>query len=476
MILGATAGGMMNLSASGPQYPLDAMTGGQPLVAAGGHRLRSDYSGPGIRLIRTDLAEQDIPYRVDETGMFDTLDADEVLSFLGSSTGRMITLYNQGTGGNFTKLDDLRRPFVSAKLDEQGVPYLTFIGPMLMAAGAQTRRNYHVFAAGDLALQTTPGFFYTMGGAAEANSMGANGSGGGIRLMPLAHTTAFPPKNRVALYEARSSAAEVMMGVDEEFQTFAAVADATANGGQIGSYLTANSYWSQFNLGTVIAMGNRTLANASAERIAIRESLKAMYNIAPAAGHRLFIVGDSIAAGNGAAEQYVNYTRFASQLLPQIPIYNFARGGDRLSEQNPLWATKYAPELALYPTENRMIAMSCLGNDILAGLTAAQIITHIQTFCTNANASGAKIILTTIMPAAGMPAGMVTTGETINAWIRANWMTVAHALNDQQAHPQMGVTNTQALYPSLWFDARHPNATGHAALAPGFAAAVASLM
>ena len=123
---------------SGPTVPylLDTipMTSTESGIAFSVRRLRSDYTGYAMRVVRqSDLAEKDIPYLPNGD-----LDTSAISSFCGTSDGRLTKWYNQApqndpsyVGGDLTQSTSSLRPTVydgatQSVFTDNGIPTVKF--------------------------------------------------------------------------------------------------------------------------------------------------------------------------------------------------------------------------------------------------------------------------------------------------------------------------------------------------------------
>ena len=123
---------------SGPAVPylLDTipMTSTESGIAFSVRRLRSDYTGYAMRVVRqSDLAEKDIPYLPNGD-----LDTNAISSFCGTSDGRLTKWYNQApqndpsyVGGDLTQSTSSLRPTIydgatQSVFTDNGIPTVKF--------------------------------------------------------------------------------------------------------------------------------------------------------------------------------------------------------------------------------------------------------------------------------------------------------------------------------------------------------------
>jgi hypothetical protein len=110
------------------------------------------------------------------------------------------------------------------------------------------------------------------------------------------------------------------------------------------------------------------------------------------------------------------------------------------------------------------------------GGSASTFATHLATLCDNIRATGAKVVLITILPQANT-AGFNTWRNAANTIIRG-WAPGLHydALDDfGDTGTVMGEDNSQNDHPTDWADGIHPNAAGGALLAPEYYPGVNSI-
>jgi lysophospholipase L1-like esterase len=459
-------------------YPIDDVGGDVPLYAYGVVKLRKNYSGPALRIIRAlDNAEMDIGF------VGNKLDMGAVAEFLGTGVkGKVVRLYDQSGNGNNTDIqtDDAKRLEINMPLkingesSVNGHPPLwganfTYELPATLSCSSRDLSAYAVITGGignDAIVELGTG----------TNKVSQFYSPGAFIGYIYNTNKIFAVENPSVVELHLSSTNRIDMQGDQ-VNTSSALANMTLSGGRIGNITIAGGYLGTYHGLAWMAYGR---ALTTEERDTLKTSLNTIFAMNTEPG-RVVFVGDSITAGYSNIVGYDSAGRFgyAYQSIPllskKVLVHNAGLHGGQLVNYVADYATKSGPFLAEY-ADNRVVFLMMGTNDLtVGGRTAAQIYADYQTYAANVRASGAKIIVATILPNDAWDATKQTTRNDLNTLIRDNWASFADGFCDFAADPTMGpqsAASDNTLYP----DGLHPSELGHSYLAPLAATAINSLL
>ena len=475
------AGAQLGAALSVPAYPLDLLTGAQPMYAYGAIKLRSAYSGSAFRVVRpSDSATLDVGF-VGQLPDYAALDA-----FLGSETGQVDIWYDQsGNGNNAAQSTAASRPVVENGATAGGPVLIARARPvifsghgMALPSGVSTTRrqvetidvaeHLHSNPAGSSLVQlgadTDQITFFA---APIANSRGY------LRGNPGTANSGFSPLSRVAYFSMISSASGVSVGQNEEVVAGSAQTDVALNGGALGTTTLSAAYNGKYY--SMLKLGFGRILDTG-ERNALRAAIETMFAIPVAVTRTICFEGDSITAGSDSPYLY-GYAKMVERLISQpARVLNLGSGGAQLQNDLTLYSGQVGPILSRYASDNRVVLLFMGTNDLtVGGRSAAQIYADIQTYAGYVRASGGKIIVATLLPNKAWNGTQQTTRNDLNTLIRTNWASFADGLADFAADPTMGpqaAASDNALYP----DGLHPSRVGHSYLAPIAAAAIQALL
>jgi len=148
--------------------------------------------------------------------------------------------------------------------------------------------------------------------------------------------------------------------------------------------------------------------------------------------------GDSLTSGTGATITYPD--RLMSKLQGYATRLNFGVGGATWSDLSSDAATQVD---ALYNSSTHarnVCVVWCGTNSLGAGLTAAQVITAMESYCNARRAAGWSVVVLTLLPRgdASKPANFEENRQIINAHMRANYASFATALADVAGDTRIG--------------------------------------
>jgi lysophospholipase L1-like esterase len=176
--------------------------------------------------------------------------------------------------------------------------------------------------------------------------------------------------------------------------------------------------------------------------------------------------GDSIIEGGGVVNYFQNSIPFySSQFMGNfLTTYNVALGGQSFSNLNPQYALKVSPLVKQFANAVKIVSIASGTNDIIGGITAANLQTAINTYCASVAADGATCVYEDILPRSTFSGANQTTANTVNAAIIAEWLAGTNNISyvvDRAGSPIMGqapnITANATYYP----DGTHPSALGN---------------
>lgn len=189
----------------------------------------------------------------------------------------------------------------------------------------------------------------------------------------------------------------------------------------------------------------------------------------------LVYAGDSITEGYGSTSAR-NVSRQVESLLKHpVRIFNNGVSGETL--QTRLGSSGADGNVYQLGGLNNIVILAEGTNDIGYGsvTTGAQLFAYASTYCKAMRTTGFKIVIATICPAAGRTAAQIQIMADYNSLIRTSGLTIADAISDRAADPDMG----SASYPTnsaLCADGIHPTSLGYSYFAQIDAAAINGIM
>lgn len=432
-------------------YPLDVIGGVAPIAAYSTRKLSSSYAGPCVRVRRSsDNAEQDIGFSGAD------LNKAAADAFAAGSFLYLKTVYDQsGNGNHATQATSADQPALDTFLmygsrvirfdggtNSMVLPFTVERSSLSMLAVASPQRSGTNDAICQLGADQ---YFYWQ------EFLRTPGYNGNRRT---------PSSLSVTAFTASLGAVDIRIN-DIVSATVGGLSAASKVGGTWGA-LPSAAYVSQSTFAALIFYGRKLTAGELSDG---KAALHAAFSVPETTTHTIAVFGDSIAAGTG---QNRNRTaiHYASEQMPEgVRVYNEAVGGSLLAGQ----AIQYANFVTYESVAGTVVALQGGTNDIGATVdSAATIHTRISNFCTAAQAAGAVVIVSTILPVAFYDAAQQTRLNDLNTLIRANWATYADVLNDLAADPDMGSSAADATkYP----DGLHPSTLGQQLLTNNWVAA-----
>lgn len=464
-----------------PIYPLDLITGAQPMYAYGATKLRSAYSGSAFRVVRpSDSATLDVGF-VGQLPDYAAVDA-----FLGSGNGQVDIWYDQsGNGNNAPQSTSASRPVVENGATAGGPILISGIRPVIFSGHsmalpsgvATTRRqvetidiveHLHSNPAGSSLVQLGSGSDQiTCFAGNVANQRGY------LRANPGTGNSGFSPMTRVARIGMISSASGVSTNQNEEAVSGSAQTDVAMTGGALGSTTLSAGYNGKYY--SVAKLGFGRILDAG-ERATLNAALDGMFAIPSSVTRTVCFEGDSLTLGDSSSYVF-GFAKMAERLLTQpARVFNLSGGGNQIQNELALYSGQVGALLSRYSTDNRIVLLFLGTNDLTVGArSTAQIYADIQTYAGYVRASGGKIIVATLLPNSAWNGTQQTARNDLNTLIRTNWASFADGLADFGTDPTMGpqaAASNSALYP----DGLHPSRVGHSYLAPIAAAAIQALL
>lgn len=190
--------------------------------------------------------------------------------------------------------------------------------------------------------------------------------------------------------------------------------------------------------------------------------------------------GDSITYGTGASTGSAYPDYLASALARSYPVFDFGNPGDKVADL----AARASLTDAAIPAGPRTVLVVQIGTNDLDVSSPATIYAAIKAYCqarkAAATTKGAdlKIVVNTLI----FNASKTTQGKADRVTLNANLLSNAVAegwadiVTDFTTDPVLGLSTSQASYPTYWSDTAHPTALGYTVLAGRVQASVAAAM
>lgn len=465
-----------------PIYPIVDVGGAPPTLNYAVTKFNPYYSGPAIRVVRVaDNVALDIPWKGAE------LDLDILDAHLGATTGQVDVWYDQETGAHHaTQTVAGSRPLIDSgtvsggPLMIGGRRAIIFHGSAFLnipSSASFNKRACWVMAAGETVASQNYLFQFGLG-ATRVGVLG-NASGGRSRFTFNGATTPFMQQRRPCLYEAVMGASSSRFQQAHEAVTAGAIAAGTVTGGFIGETDISTGYTGNMYLTSFTVYGREPSAG---ERTALRASLLDLFNLYDGASNYVVFVGDSIeAASTASLHMYGDANMIPPKLSKPVHAYNFAGGGAQTQNYYsgyPASATAGGVKnlLTYYAGQNIVVCHACGTNDLQGGnRTDVQLRADTEGVCLLMRADGAKVIVSTILPATGFSAPREAYRVAYNNWLRANWPTFADGLDDRAAHPIVGAAGAPVIG-SLYSDGLHVARYGYTLIEAGRRAVIETLL
>lgn len=187
----------------------------------------------------------------------------------------------------------------------------------------------------------------------------------------------------------------------------------------------------------------------------------------------ILAVGDSLTDPPLPPDRYQRWTDVLAARVAR-PVVNVGIGGNRVllpGGYGPTLATRFATDVLDRSGASTLVLFAGT-NDVSVGVTAAELIGSLTSFCTQAHQAGLKVVLVTLAPAARRLPPREAVRNEVNRWIRTT--RAADARLDADALLRDPMAPGQLLPSYDLGDGLHLSALGHRALGEAMAAAVGS--
>lgn len=240
---------------------------------------------------------------------------------------------------------------------------------------------------------------------------------------------------------------------------------------------TAQPYISMGRAGFSFNFGYRSLLYLDTAVTDSQFQLLQAFVVAMESLDRVICDGDSITFGTGLTVATSYPSVLSAALDDGYVVTNFGVPSQTVADMSSDFATQIAP-LSGNVWQRKILVAFGGSNDIsIGGASAATLISRIQSYCNTATAAGYTVILCTILPRsnAATPASFEADRQTVNTWIRANYLTIAHGLADLAADSRIGDAGDELDTTYYQADRVHPTAAGAAIIAETVQGAISAL-
>ncbi|NSX90155.1 SGNH/GDSL hydrolase family protein [Agrobacterium tumefaciens] len=435
--------GAVGKAVGGPKLPLNLPVA--PLLFAGTSRM-AGWSGSAAKVPREASPSSPATFGWGEDNR---LDLAAVETYIGGQnvTARVDTLFDQsGNGYDLIQPTHGARAQIRRSQIDGGALPLT-CGPNItypIPAGISVdRANHSIFLVLRPHLSRAYFTWVTLGANFEfgTNVPDTTIAGGGVRVRDgvsaVSKIAARAPKTSgVAIIGYSSGASDVKIYNNRNIETIAGGFTAgTLTGGKV-----ENSGYSEI---FTVVMFPRALTET--EMASVGRQLEAIASIQIGQTKGVYMIGDSITAGQGSIAVYVAGLGMSATEPDQlfgalgspsdVAIFNCGQPSIPMSGLNSANGRARILELMNgYPEITKRVARVHAGiNDLRAGSTDTTVYNAIVAYCTWLRSQGVKVIASTIN-AQGIVAPYTEQAETyrlsINSQIRANWETFADDMVD----------------------------------------------
>jgi hypothetical protein len=215
---------------------------------------------------------------------------------------------------------------------------------------------------------------------------------------------------------------------------------------------------------------NGTLVPSLAERYGLMQYLSPK-----ARSLQVICDGNSLTAGQGATVPFVTSypgvlrASLAAAGFPSRDTHDRGFGGSKSQDMINRFATHVAPFYDPVFNKSAYVFFE-VRNSTQAGETAEAVQAQHATLGLMAQEAGFFVVVCTAPGSDGAPAGQGVPGQ-VNAWIRSNWHTFAHAMVDLESEPEFSPSG-DILNPTYYIDGVHLTDAGYAKVAQVVQAAI----
>ncbi len=422
-----------------------------PLLFAGTARL-AGWNGSAAKVART--ANPSTPQTFGFTAD-NRIDLAAIEAYVGGQnvSARVDTIFDQsGNGFDLVQATDggrgkvYRSQLVGAALPITSSVNLTYPIPSGMSVD---RANHSVFLVSKPHLARAYYTWTTIGGGLEFSSVNPDTTtpGGGIRVRDTVNnvnktSSRIPITSTVSILGYSSGASDVKIYNNRVIET---IAGAFASGALTGGSLN------QANFAETIAFLVFPRALTAAEMTTVGAALEAICTPSFGQTKGVFMIGDSITAGQGTASVYVpglgmNATEpdqlYAAIGSPSnVAIFNCGQPAIPITGLNTASGrSRIAEVFAAYPELTKKVARLHIGiNDLRAGSSDTTVYNAIVAYSNYLRGLGVKLIVSTINAngEGSWTGAMETARVSVNNQIKANWATFADDMVDYDGISQL---------------------------------------
>lgn len=424
------------------------------------------------------------------------LDLDAIETYVGGAnvSARADTIFDQsGNGFDLVQATQGSRAFVQrSQLAGAALPFTA--GPNIqytIPSGLSVdRANHSVFLVLRPHLARASYYWIRMGTTLSYGTTTPDTAtaGGGARILDAANGNASKVQSRapktsgVAIMGYSSGASDVKFYNNRVIETVA--------GGLTAGTLTGGTIENGNGYSEIMAVAIFPRALTAAEMASVGRSLEAVASLQLGQTKGVFMIGDSITAGQGSVAIYTPGLGMTATEPDQLfgalgnpadtAIFNCGQPSIPLTALNSTNDRNRINELmTAYPELTKRVARVHAGiNDLRAGSTDTTIYNAMVAYCTYLRGLGVKVITSTIntqIVDATYTAQAETYRLSINSQIRANWATFADEMVDYANIPEMADPNNTTYFAS---DKLHQTAQAYqlksALVAPKIAALLSS--
>lgn len=447
----------------GPKLPVSLPVA--PLLFAGSVKL-SDWAGSAAKVARSANPTTPQTFGFDAGGR---LDLAAIETYIGGQnlSARADTIFDQsGNGFDLIQTTDGARAILRrSQLAGAALPFTC--GPNIqytIPPGLSVdRANHSVFLVLRPHLARASYYWVRLGTTLSYGTTTPDTAtaGGGGRILDTANGNASKVQSRapktsgIAIMGYSSGASDVKFYNNRVIETVA--------GGLTAGTLTGGTIENGNGYSEIMAVAIFPRALTEAEMASVGRSLEAVAALHLGQTKGVFMIGDSITAGQGSVATYVAGLGMTATEPDQLfgalgspadtAIFNCGQPSIPLTALNSTNDRNRINELmSAYPEITKRVARVHAGiNDLRAGSTDTTIYNAMVAYCNYLRGLGVKVITSTIntqVVDATYTAQAETYRLSINSQIRSNWATFADDMVDYANIPELADPNNTTYFAS----------------------------
>lgn len=448
----------------GPLPPLPLNLSVPPLLFAGSARL-AGWAGSAAKIARSANPTTPQTFGFDAGGR---LDLAAIETYIGGQNlfASADTIFDQsGNGFDLIQTTDGARAILRrSQLAGAALPFTC--GPNIqypIPSGLSVdRANHSVFLLFKPHLARAAYYWIRLGGTLQfgTDAPDSAGVGGGLYMRDTANSLSkrgsrAPKTSGVSIVGYSSGASDVKMYNNRNIET---IAGAFASGALTGGNVENGNGYSE-----IMAVVIFPRALTETEMASVGRQLEAVAPIQIGQTKGVFMIGDSITAGQGSIATYVSGLGMSATEPDQLfgalgspsdaGVFNCGQPSIPITSINGTNARNRIKELMDgYPEITKRVARVHAGiNDLRAGSTDTTIYNAMVAYCNYLRGLGVKVITSTIntqVVDATYTAQAETYRLSINSQIRANWATFADDMVDYANIPELADPNNTTYFAS----------------------------